>query len=375
MTNNLSPIVFILALALPAHANASGASEVDASNIGEALVAQAEASVPADPLEPAGSSETETDAALAIATTDDDEDEKDKYELPFGVSVSTGLITSVGNLRPGLSANEQDNSLLNTWGFGVDHEFVDGFRGSINWGFYKYLTRAGGLNLQREARINDISVGLNYGPVYVIPRADIRISASLSGTVPISRMSRTSSLRTAISPGLSFRRSFGNLSLGYRLGATKRFHQFTSPVIDATTVDALRRNGGAEDISANEVALAGVNTEWTWSNGLSASYEWFDGFSTSLAWGYSRSWGYNVTECDELSSENARCNGRIARDSMTGSFSASYAFLDNYNVSLGVATGQRPKTDDNRRINFPFWDTQTPGLLRTQLSLDFSASF
>lgn len=370
MKHNASPFLLILALALPATAMAAEADGGDvAAEASETLVAQG------DLLMEDGDDQLEDDVEAELLVDEEVVDEKDARELPIDISIGTSLSMSAGNLRPNLPETEQDDSLLNSWNLGVGRDVTDDLSASLSWGFYKFLTRAGGLNQQREFRVNDISVGLAYSPVYVIPRADVRVSASLSGVIPISRISRTSTLRTSISPSLTFSRSFGNLLLSYRLGASKRFHRFTSSVVDATDVDAIRRDGGAEDISANEVALAGVNTEWSWVNNVSASYRWFEGFSTSLTWGYARSWGYNVTDCDEFSSDFARCNGRVARDSMTGSIGAAYSFLDHYSVSLSASTAQRPKTADNRRINFPFWDVQTPGLFNTQLSLGFSASF
>lgn len=368
MRKHLSPLALLALLAFPAGTLADpvapDAEAGGASAEGPALLADSGDE---------GGDDAEADATIEEEA--EDEDRERDLDLPISISVGTGLSMSAGNLRPNLPETQQDDSLLNSWNFGVGREITDDLSVNVGWGFYKYLTRAGGLNLQREARIQDISISLGYSPVYVIPVADVRISAGLGAVVPISRMSRTSTLRTAISPSLSFSRSFGDFSLSYRVGGSKRFHQFTSPVIDATSVDAIRREGGAEDISANEVAVAGVNTEWSWSNNVSASYRWFKGFSTSLSWGYGRSWGYDVNDCDELSSPNARCGNRIARDSMTGGISASYSFRDFYGISLSATTAQRPKTADNRRVNFPFWDTQTPGLFNTSLSLNFSANF
>lgn len=366
--NNRLPLVLILSL-LAAPAIAATGDEAE-QVVPEELSAQAEED------EDGGDAGTD-DVTVAEGVEDEEDDEgRDGVDWPFGWSISTGISSSAGNVfRQDLPIEERDESVLNSWSFGVSKEFVDGFSGSIGWGFSKYLTTSGGMNLQREARIRDLSIGLSYGPIYRIPRADISISASLGATVPLSRMSRTSTLRTRLAPGLSFSRSFGNLRLSYRLGGSKSFHRFTSAVLDPTDVDIIRREGGAEDISRNEVATAGVNTEWSISHGLSLSYQWFDGFSTSLSWGYGKSWGYAVNDCDEYSAEAAVCGRRIPRDSMTGSISASYNFLDNYSVSLGASTAQRPKTGDNRRFNFPFWDIQTPGLFYTQLGVDFGVSF
>lgn len=320
----------------------------------------------------------DTDDVIAEERDDDTDGEegRDGVDWPFGWSIGTGVSTSAGNVfRPGVPLTERDDSVLNSWTFGINKQLTDGLVGAIGWGFYKYLTTAGGSTLQREARINDLALNLAYGPIYVIPRADVSISASLSGIVPLSRMSRTSTLRTTLLPGLSFGRSFGNLALGYRFGASKSFHRFTSSVVDATDVDAIRRTGGAEDISANEVAEAGVNAEWGIVHQLSLAYKWFDGFNTMLAWGYAKSWAYDVVDCDEFSSEFANCSNRVARDSMTGMIAASYTFADHYTVSLTALTAQRPKTADNRRFNFPFWDLQSAGLFATSMSLDLGVTF
>jgi hypothetical protein len=308
----------------------------------------------------------------------DGEEEKEPFELPYdlGVTLQTGLSSSAGNLRPGVPETQTSDSLLNTWGLTVGKGFENEMRLALAWGFYKYLTQYGGLNGLNEARINDLTLAWSTGPIYVIPRADISISGSVGLVAPLSRMSRTTTLRTAISPSLSLSRSFGNFSVGASIGGSKRFHRFTSSVVDAGDVEALRREGGAEDISANLVAIAGVNSEWSFSTGLNMSYRWFKGFTTSLAWNYGRSWAYDVTpsQCDDLSSPFARCDGRIARDQMVGAISVNYAFRDYFSVGASATTAQQPKTADNRRINFPFWDLNTPGLLYTTLGVNFSAS-
>lgn len=373
LMNNSSIVVFILAVVVAAPAvSAPGPAEAadDAATSGDAEASGDELAQIEDE---DAAAEIASDAIDAMGEDDEDDDEID---WPFSWSIGTGLTSSAGNVfRQDLPITERDESVLNTWSFGISKEFVDGLSGSLGWGFYKYLTTAGGTNFEREARINDLSVSLTYGPIYTIPVLDVSISASLGAVVPLSRMSRTSTLRTRLSPRLSFGRSFGNLSLSYGFGGSKSFHEFTSPVVDATDVDAIRRDGGAEDISANEVALAGVNSEWSISHSIGLSYQWVDNFSTSLSWGYGKSWGYDVTDCDELSSEFARCDGRIPRDSMTGSISANYLLRDHYSFTLAAMTAQRPKTADNRRFNFPFWDIQTPGLFNTQLSFDFGVSF
>ncbi len=334
--------------------------------------------------------DVEADVDLAEDEGDEEDDEDEGFELPVSLSGGVSISTSLGAIsRPN---HQTSDTVRSSWSFGVGYDITEELGISLGLGLSLPLTPysetialvpedadyTDGETPERtphQARFNDISLSLGYAPVYVIPRADIRISAGLGGTIPTSVYSRNDTLRTAISPSLSFSRSFGEFSLSYGLSASKNFHRFTHPVQDPDELDLIFREGGAEQQAQGLVAEGGLSlSEWSMGHNVSASYTWFEGFRTSLGWGFGSAWGYIPSPKDELSSEHAR-SGRIARQSMTGSITASYSFLDHFSTSLGMSTGGPPKTADNRRIRFPFFDTQSGNLQYTSVRWGFNVSY
>jgi len=329
------------------------------------------------------------------AAQDDRGGEGDKFELPFDVSADARLSMGFGKLNPSLRSVDRSDAVSLGLGLSVSREITDGLTGTLGSGWSTFLTAAGTDDLifcdpdasgepgltdgecvrRYRGWIDDLSVRLSYAPIYVIPGAGIRISGSLASVVPLSRNSRISGLRTFISPGVSLSRGFGPLSLSYGFGFNKRWYRYTSVVLDARELDIVYRTGGAEDIAVNRVAEAGVNTSWSISNNASLGFAWTDDFSTSVSWAFSHAQGYNVfEERDEFTSDFATV-GRVGRQSMTGTLSASYSFLDHYGVALAMSTSGAPKTADNRRVRFPFFDTESGNQSRTNVSLSLSASY
>lgn len=225
------------------------------------------------------------------------------------------------------------------------------------------------------------------------------MSGSMGWTIPTSRASRFEGLRTGVSTGLSFSRSFGSLSLSYSFGFYKNFHRATSITVDCTDIeqgclvsndsgetkgsddvvlDIIAREGGTENIDSDTIALdTGVLGSFGFSNSLSMGYSWFPGFSTRVSLGFSDNFTYDngtITTQDEFTSPNA-ITGRGHSQGMSGSLSASYSFLDHFSLSLGFSTGQSPLTSDNRRLRFPFWDLETGNMSRTSTSLTLAGSY
>ena len=210
-------------------------------------------------------------------------------------------------------------------------------------------------------------------------------------------MSKTSrrytNLYTSVSPGLSFGVSTGNFSFGYSFGFSKSFHQYRVPVLNEARLnedlDIFSREGDAAAISSTSTALThGYLTEWSVWNSLRMSYSWFKGFSSTISFSLSEAFTYPISDgetalledgealpADSFASPNSRSGNRGRGQSMVGSLSLGYSFLDNYGVSLGVSTAQQPLTDDGRRVNFPFWDTNAANLQSTSVSLGFNWSY
>lgn len=324
-------------------------------------------------------SDEEADEEVVLADEDGDEEEGSLI-APFSLSFSLTNTFGIGSLaRDSFTVTNYDAL---SFGFGASYSTpVDSLSLSLGAGYTKYLTEAGGSVQQREGRFGDISVSARHGSVFRDEEfTGINISASLSGKIPTSEMSQFTNLRTAISAGIGLSRSFGDLSISYSFGFKKNFHRDTSVVadLDSYQLDVFARDGGNESISEAQVALeTGVLSSYSFSNTLSLSYSWFSGFSTSLSFNFSDSFTYDnetITLNDEFTSPNAVV-GRGHGQSMTGSISASYSFLDYFGASISLSTSQQPLTADNQSIRFPFWDLETGNLSATSLSAGLSASY
>lgn len=297
---------------------------------------------------------------------------------PFSVSLTISNSASIGAIFR--DANTVTNYDLLSFGFGVGYETpVDGLSLSLDASYSKFLTEAGGSTFVREGRFGDIGVGASWA-FYTWEATGLSFSASAGFSLPTSDVSRFTNLYTSTSLGLGVSRAFGDLRIAYRIGAGKDFHRDTTVVADLSDyqLQVLARDGGIENIGEAQVALdTGVLPEWSLSHNLSLSYSWFTGFSTSIGFGFSDFWTYDngtITQRDEFTSPLAVV-GRGHGQSMRGSLSASYAFLDYFSAGLSFTTSQQPLTADNRRVRFPFWDLETGNLQNTSVSLSLSASY
>lgn len=394
-TNRTFPLVLLLALATGAQAWAEPPGEDKAADDGPTtpdaidVVAQAE-----DDDEPAEATESSRD--------DEDEDEEDSAlnaivppgtlsslsiglgddsgsisPLPFTIGGGISMVTNVGSLvRP--NAQTTDSVSLN-FSTNLSYSFESDTVLAVYAGLQKFVTPHG-LVRQYEARFGDISIAASQPNFYTIPGADISLTGSLSGSIPTSDFSRFSGLMTSIDGSLVAARSFGRLSLSYSFGVTKNFHRYTSVVFNPERyeADALVRGTGAENISETLVAITtGVLPEWSVSNSLSASIRLPANFSTQVGFSLSDSFTYatdSITAEDDLQSEFAE-PGRGRSQAMSGRIGLGYRFLNRFSAGVSLSTGGPPKTADNSRFRFPFWDFQGGNLQYTSLSLSLSGSY
>jgi hypothetical protein len=329
--------------------------------------------------------DADADAALSADVADDDEEadaseeEADDGLLPFGVSASLNTGTSLGAIsRP--NAQTSDGIRLG-FGLGLSYPFDNGLRAGLNLGWSKFVTAVGGSNYQYEGRWSDTSLSLGHGSVATIPGADINVSVNGSLSLPTSAYSQQSRLYTAMRVGTGLSRSFGSFSTSYSFGVSKNFHRYTTSVQrldNAAEADRFARDGGNERLAGDLVALeTGILPEWGISHSIGLGYRFDFGLSASLGWSFADSWSYadeTITDEDEFTAPDA-VSGRGHSQSMSGSIGLSYAFLDHYSVSASMSTGGPPKTADNDRVRFPFFDTQSGNLQYTSLGLALSASW
>lgn len=351
--------------------------------LGSASYAAEPSPLPAD--EPQDTAGTDVAQADAEVESDDegaegeDADTGGGFDLPVGISASIGTGFALGTVFRD-SFTTTDSLPLNL-GLGVDYSFwEDRLSASASFSYTKNLTPTG-INRRYEGRFQDIGLGLGYGNIYTIPVAEIGIGASVGLTLPVSEISRWEGLITSGSAGLSLSRGFGLVSLSYSLDVSKNFYRYTTITANVDRrrdLDLFYREGGAEQVAENRVAIdTGILPEWSVTNSLNLGVRWFEtGLSSSVGFSLSDSFTFAVDETmerDEFTSEFARV-GRGRSQAMVGSIGLRYSFLDHFGVGVNLSTSQSPKTADNQHFRFPFWDTQTGNLTATRLGFNFSAS-
>lgn len=342
-----------------------------------------EADVVAQADEDAALEASETDASVTAEAgdeaTDEDEESEDDSLLPFGVSASIGTGTSLGAIsRPDYQTSD---GIRLSFGLGLSYPFDNGLRAGLNLGWSKFVTQNGGSVYQYEGRWSDASLSLAHGSVATIPGADINVSVNGSLSLPTSAFSRQSRLYTAARVGAGLSRSFGSFSTSYNFGVSKNFHRYTTTVQrldNAAEADRFAREGGNERLAGDLVALeTGILPEWGISHSIGLSYRFDFGLSASLGWSFADSWSYaddSITADDEFTAPDAE-SGRGHSQSMSGSFGLGYSFLGNYSVSASLSTGGPPRTADNKRVRFPFFDTQSGNLQYTSIGLSLAGSW
>lgn len=378
-----------------ADAPATGGPSMDAP--ATSPVAQEGEPPPApEPSEPAPAAETESETAGTVVRDDsyyegtDDEDDfgedgaggggpsiipKPEW-LPVNFNFSVGTRASLGQMfRDEYTVT---NQTLLSFGYGVSYTVADRHTLSLGGSATKFVT-AGGTTELYEGRIGDLSLSYSPGPLYTIPGANIRLTGGLSATIPVSRASRTDRLYTSLGANLGLSRTFfERLTLSYGFGVSKNFNRYMTTVLDSRELDILARSGGNEQLAGALVAAdTGILGEWGLSNSLSLRYAFPFGLSTGMSFSLSDSFTYadsSILSDDEFTSPYAR-PGRGRAQVMSGGFNASYAFLGNFSVSGNLSTSQAPKTADNQRFRFPFFDTQSGNLSYTSVGLTLAMNY
>jgi hypothetical protein len=297
--------------------------------------------------------------------------------LPFSINASVGANANLGSMvRPNVQTTD---SVSMNFGLGASYSFTDTISVSASASVQKFVTPHGSTR-QYEARFGDIYLGANHGNLYTIPVVDIGISGGLSVALPTSDFSRFQGQYLSTGANLGLSRSFGRVSLSYALSASKNFHTYTSVVFNPERyeAEALVRGNGAENISETRVAIdSGILPEWSVSNSLRVAVRLPANFGVSVGFTLSDSFTYlanSLTAEDELQSEFAQ-TGRGHSQVMVGSIGASYRFLSRFSVGVNMSTAAPPKTADNSRFRFPWFDTQAGNLSYTALSINLGFNY
>lgn len=324
--------------------------------------------------------------ADAMDDADDAADEEDEDERPWSASgsvrmaVGQGTFASVANdsefageIHDGAGAF---NRVSMRMGAGASYSWDD-YEFSGQFGVSQYLTAGGGAVRPYEGRIQDIQLSASRSS-WEIADTGVSISPSLSGIIPTSRASQASTTITSLSAGIGVSKTFfDDLSLSYRLGGSRNFHRFTSPVMDVDEIgddNALYRVDGEEAIVPGRFfAVPGINTAWGMSHSISASFR-IGEVSVSTSYALQTGWTYPIAEDDELAHER-QCAGRCAGQMTMGQLSASYRLTEHLSLSGGINTGNMPKTMDQKTFAFPFWNFEGAAANRSSMNLGIMGSY
>ena len=237
-------------------------------------------------------------------------------------------------------------------------------------GYTQFLTAAGGINEPYEGRFQDVGLAATHAG-YTHEGSGISITPTLGVGLPTSTRSRRMTMIASTSLGARFSRMFfDRLHVAYGITGSRTFHRYTSPVVNISEIgeeNALYRTDGAEAVEPGRLAVAGINTPWGLVHSLAANMSFTDRLSASISYGLSTGWSYNVAQDDEFASEY-QCSGRCAGRSANGrgvqvassSIIVDWVVNENLGVSGGIGTVQPPKSADNQRYNFPFWNFSRP---------------
>jgi hypothetical protein len=148
---------------------------------------------------------------------------------------------------------------------------------------------------------------------------------------------------------------FERLTLALSLTGQKYWHGRKTASVSRDETDVLFRDGGAEDLGPNRVAIGGYNTEYLLSTGGTLQIKILDDLSANIYYGLNNYWTYDTGETDQFSSEFAQ-GGRGHSQLAIGQLQLSYSVNRYLKIKGGTLSIQPPKTADQNSFRFPFWN-------------------
>jgi hypothetical protein len=234
----------------------------------------------------------------------------------------------------------------------------------------------------RRFDYSDISVAFGLPRVATIPRVGVSVSTSLRVVIPISPQSRFASLRTALTGSGVLSKGFfkDQLRLSYSLGVTKNFHRYTTAGLDPDSPGIGGELGGNPSsglagvgisnlyADPSRVGASGINTSYSFSNGLSAHLEVFKKWSGDILylWTDGFSYGHSCTVevggqiVDSCANGSTVAAGSLSSTESRGhkrgqvfSLTVSYNYQPWLGFSLGLSTwSPRMMPDTSYRQGF-----------------------
>jgi hypothetical protein len=192
--------------------------------------------------------------------------------------------------------------------------------------------------------------------IYEEPNTHIKLGGFIRGSIPLSQASQFATLYTALSTGISIKKSMYGFDFGLGVQITKNFNKYTSvqyscadsvnePVgIDGSGVPILGFENGICRPGDTTSAIQAVNISWSWAPNGTVAYHFTDKLSLSLSLYYLSGYNYPV-QSSTYSAQTLDSNGNLAAqsqghtDGFWGITDLSYAITDHWALDLGVWNG------------------------------------
>lgn len=360
--------------------------------------------------------EKSADATAEKSDEDSKEDEKEEEEAKawsvsarVGSSIGQGTFVNVSNDSEYADPNCVDpivQGCVGDAGNAFDRVNLSyGLSGSYSWKKFsistglsltQWLTPGGGMNRPHEVRLRDSGIGIGYEG-WTIESIGVSIGPSLGLTLPTSKFSRVATLVLGTSLGVGISKTlFEKLNLSLSVDVSKDFHRFEAPLIDverlekeldedelANLAEEVRPEAvvfrAEEEVKPGLVAIGGVNTEWGFGAGLSASWAVWQKLRLSASYNISTSWTYAIDDNPDVEPQIPNLQGnRGVGQGFGTSVGLSYPYQIGdvrLGFSAGLGTGGYPKTSDNKSFKFPFWNTSGAASNASSIRFGVSASY
>ena len=225
---------------------------------------------------------------------------------------------------------------------------------------------------RQQVFLSDLLLTYAWKDFVKLESAGLGVSGTFGFAFPTSLLSQHASKVLGLRLGVSAAwEPVAWLSVTYSISGTRNFNRFDSAVLDDADfrTSPLRRVGGPESVASGLTATGAGVTAWALGNDLEVGFTFLDDFSFTIGFGLLTAWSDKSIPKDDRSSPYA-VGGTGRADVMTGSLAFGWEPLDVLAVELGTTVEQAPKTEDNARFRFPWWDTTSGALNRQVFYLD-----
>jgi hypothetical protein len=301
-------------------------------------------------------------------------------DLPF----YRGSALSYRNTVSAISFNkdaEPDYNPYYLMTFGIAPRFWTGEKGylNLNIDISREITESDWTTQAGETILGDISFGAGLANLYKIPVLGIGISTSVSFIVPSSKGSQARTMILGIKPGLSLSRRFdvlSGLSLGYNLGATKTFHEYTTVQREDSMIEDIKQSAIVNTRTMASYMNTGVrNASWGLTNMFTAGLEFVSWLGMGINVGVAHSFLYEFEDDyeglygeDEVDISYENTDASNVRYTMIYGADLHSTPIPSLSISLGASTAN-PMLSPDSTYESPFVNRYTAIYLDLRLDI------